>query len=62
MGKTPKECHYNYFEIKDGRLYYKDMSTSLTTKDGMPRSTSEIARILKKNRLRKLVLTYLGVK
>ena len=54
MGKTPKEFHYNYFEIRDGRLYYKNMNMLLMTEDGMVRSAGKIAHMSKKNRLRML--------
>ena len=54
MAQTPKEFHYDYFEIRDGQLYYEDMNMPLTNKDGKLRSASEIVNILKKNRLRKL--------
>ena len=33
MGRTPKEFDYDYFEIRDGRLYYEDMNRPLMTKD-----------------------------
>ena len=54
IGENPEEFHYDYFEVRDGRLYYEDMNMPLMTKDGIPRSASEIASILGKNRLHKL--------
>ena len=26
IGQTPKELHYDYFEIRDGRLYHEDIT------------------------------------
>ena len=54
IGQNQEEFHYDYFEIREGRLYYKDMNMSLMTKDGTLRSTGEIPSILGKNKFRKL--------
>ena len=54
IGQNPEVLHYNYFEIREGGLYYENMNRSLTTKDGILRSAGEIAVILGKNRLRNI--------
>ena len=51
IGQTPEEFRYDYFEIREGRLFYENIERPLMTKDGILRSASEIARILGKNRL-----------
>ena len=33
-----EEFHYDYFEIREGRLYYENMNRLLMTKDGIIRS------------------------
>ena len=52
--QNPEDFHYDYFEIRKGRLYYENTNRPLTTKDGILRSACEIADILGKNRLRNL--------
>ena len=54
MGKTPKAFHFNYFKLKDGKLYYKGRSKPLTTKKGELRLVDAIKDILGEGRLRKL--------
>ena len=54
ISQNPEVFHYNYFEIREGGLYYENMNRSLTTKDGILRSAGEIAVILGKNRLRNI--------
>ena len=65
MGKTSKAFHLDYFELRDGelyykgkstpgKLYYKGKSTPLTIKGGELRSVGEIKKILGKERLRNL--------
>ena len=51
--QNPEEFHYDYFEIREGRLYYENTNRPLMTKleDGILTSSSEIADILGKNRL-----------
>ena len=31
-GQTPEAFHFDYFELRDGKLYYKDKRTPLTNK------------------------------
>ena len=46
--------HFDYFELRDGELYYKGKSMPLTNRVGKLRSAGVIAEILGKNRLRDL--------
>ena len=43
--------HFDYFELRDGELYYKGKSMPLTNRVGKLRSAGVIAEILGKNRL-----------
>ena len=54
MGETPKVLHFDYFDLRDGKLYYKDKSKPLTTKKGELRKVGAIAEILGKEGLRDL--------
>ena len=51
---TPEEFHYDLFELRDGQLYYKDMTKSLTKIGGDLRMVKDLADILGKKRLNKL--------
>ena len=44
--ELPEEFHYDNFELRDGRLYYKGKREPLTTKKGKLRMVTEIAKIL----------------
>ena len=52
--ETPKACHFDDFEIRNGKLYYKDKSKPLTTKKGYLKSAGTIAEMLGKEGLRNL--------
>ena len=54
IGQKPEEFHYDYFEIREGRLYSEDMNMPLMTKYGILKSAGETMTMLGKNRLRKL--------
>ena len=47
-GQTPEAFHFNDFKLRDGKLCYRDNSTSLMIKGGKLRSFGEIAQILDK--------------
>ena len=61
IGQNPDEFHYDYFKIREGRLYYENTNRPLMTKDRILRSASEIADILGKKGFATWVSTYLGV-
>ena len=46
--------HYDLFELKDEKLYFRDKSKLLTTKKGVLKSVKEIMKILGKEGLRDL--------
>ena len=46
--------HFDNFELRDGKLYYKGRSTSLMIRGGKLRSFGEIVKMLGKERLHKL--------
>ena len=50
-GQTPEAFHVDNFEIRDGKLYYRDKSTSLMIRGGKLRSVGEIVKILGKEGL-----------
>ena len=43
--------HFDYFELRDGELYYKGKSKPLTNRVGKLKSVGVIAEILGKNKL-----------
>ena len=51
-GQTPEAFHFNDFELRDGKLYYRDKSTSLTIRGGKLRLVGEIVKTLGKQGLR----------
>ena len=51
MGKTSEAFHFDYFELRDGELYYKGKSTPLTIRGGKLRLVGAIAEILGKGGL-----------
>ena len=51
MGETSELFHLDYFDLRDGKLYYKDKSTPLTIRGGKLRSVGAIAEILGKEGL-----------
>ena len=54
MGKTSEAFHSDYFELRDGELYYKGKSTPLTIRGGKLILVGAIAEILGKEGLRDL--------
>ena len=52
--RTSEVFHYDLFELRDGRLYFRDKSKPLTTRDGKLRSVKEIKKILGDGGLRNL--------
>ena len=52
--RTLKVLHFDLFELRDGKLYFRDKSTPLTTKRGGLKSVNEIVKILGKEGLRDL--------
>ena len=54
MGRTSEVFHYELFEIRDGKLYFRDKSKPLTTRDGKLRTVKEIKKILGDGGLRDL--------
>ena len=53
-GQTSETFHFDYFEIRNGKLYYKDKRKSLTNKRGKLRKVGAIAETLGKEALRDL--------
>ena len=53
-GQTPEVFHFNNFELRDGKLYYKGKSRSIMIRGGKLRSFGEILKILGKECLRDL--------
>ena len=51
IGETPKEFHFDYFKLEDGKLYHRSNRKPLTYREGKLKSVGEIAEILGKNRL-----------
>ena len=47
-GQNPEVLHFDNFELRNGKLYYKGKSTSLTIREGKLRSFGEIVKILGK--------------
>ena len=54
IGQNPEEFHYDYCEIREGRLYYENMNRALMTKDGKLKTFSRLKSIIGKNRLHNL--------
>ena len=54
LSLAPEEFHFDDFELRDGRLYYKGVTKSLTKRGGELRTVKELADILGKKRLNKL--------
>ena len=52
--RTSEVFHYDLFELRDGKLYFRDKSKPLTTKKGGLKSVKEIMKILGKEGLRDL--------
>ena len=50
--RTSEVLHFDLFELKDGKLYFRDKSTPFTTKKGRLKSVNEIVKILGKEGLR----------
>ena len=53
IGETPEPIHFDYFDFRGGKLYYRGKNEPLTT-EGRLKSVGTIADILDKNRLRNL--------
>ena len=54
LDQTPEVFHFDKFEIRDGKLYYRDKSKSLTTIRRKLRSFGGIKKKLGKEDLRDL--------
>ena len=54
LPRTSEVFHYDLFELRNGKLYFRDKSTPLTTKKGGLKSVKEIMKILGKEGLRNL--------
>ena len=52
--RTSEVFHFDLFELRDGKLYFRDKSKPLTTRDGKLRSVKEIRKILGDGGLRDL--------
>ena len=52
--RTSEVLHFDLFELRDGKLYFRDKSTPLTTKKGGLKSVNELVKILGKEGLRDL--------
>ena len=44
--RTSEVFHYDLFKLRDGKLYFRDKSKPLTTRDGKLRLVKEIKKIL----------------
>ena len=53
IGETPEAIHFDYFDFRDGELYYEGKNKPLMT-EGKLKLVGMIADILGKNRLRNL--------
>ena len=53
LGQTPEAIHFDYFDLRDGELYYRSKNKPLTS-EGIPKMIDTITEILGKNRLRNL--------
>ena len=54
LTRTSEVFHYDLFELRDGKLYFRDKSKPLTTKKGGLKSAKGIMKILGKEGLRDL--------
>ena len=54
LARTSEVFHYDLFELRDGKLYFRDKSKPLTIKKGVLNSVKEIMKILGKEGLRDL--------
>ena len=54
LPRTSEVFHYDLFELRNSKLYFRDKSTPLTTKKGGLKSVEEIMKILGKEGLRDL--------
>ena len=54
LPRTSEVFHYNLFELRNGKLYFRDKSIPLTTKKGGLKLVKEIMKILGKEGLRDL--------
>ena len=54
LARTSEVFHYDLFELRDGKLYFRDKSKPLTTKKGGLKWAKEIMKILGKEGLRDL--------
>ena len=54
LPRTSEVFHYDLFELRDGKLYFRDKSKPLTTKKGGLKSAKELMKILHKEGLRDL--------
>ena len=52
--RTSEVLHFDLFELRDGKLYFRDKSTPLTTKRAGLKSVNELVKILSKEGLRDL--------
>ena len=52
--RTSEVLHFDLFELRDGKLYFRDKSTPLTATKGGLKSVNEIVKILGKEGLRDL--------
>ena len=52
--RTSEVLHFDLFELRDGKLYFRDKSTPLKTKKGWLNLVNEIVKILGKEGLRDL--------
>ena len=51
LPRTSDVFHYDLFELRDGKLYFRDKSKPLTTKKGVLKSAEEIMKIFGKEGL-----------
>ena len=54
LPRSSEVFHYDLFELRNSKLYFRDKSTPLTTKKGGLKSVKEIMKILGKEGLRDL--------
>ena len=54
LARTSEVFHYDMFELRDGKLYFRDKSKPLTTKKGGLKLAKELKKILGQEGLRNL--------
>ena len=54
LPRTSEVFHYDLFELRNSKLYFRDKSTPLTTRKGGLKSVKELMKILGKEGLRDL--------